>query len=140
MAKGRLGGALRDVQTLFQAGTSGGLTDGQLLEEFRDRGGEARERAFAALVERHGPAVLRACRSVLRDEHAAEDAFQAVFLVLARKAVSLRVRDSLAPWLHEVAGPQGSGRASAARRRRVAPPGGLDARVRRRSRSTRGPP
>ena len=42
MAKGRLGGALRDVQTLFQAGTSGGLTDGQLLEEFRDRGGEAR--------------------------------------------------------------------------------------------------
>ena len=42
MAKGRLGGALRDVQTLFKAGTSGGLTDGQLLEEFRDRGGEAR--------------------------------------------------------------------------------------------------
>jgi RNA polymerase sigma-70 factor (ECF subfamily) len=104
MARGRLGGALRDVQALLQAGTSGGLTDGQLLEEFRDRRGAARERAFAALVDRHGPAVLRACRSILGDEHAAEDAFQAVFLVLARRAGSLRVRDSLAPWLHEVAG------------------------------------
>src|SRR5262249_3966235 len=104
MPRGRLGGALRDVQTLFRAGTAGGLTDGQWLEDVGDRGGEARERAFAALVERHGPAVLRACRSILRDEHAAEDAFQAVFLVLARKAGSLRVRDSLAPWLHEVAG------------------------------------
>ncbi len=84
MARGRLGTALRDVQTLFKAGTAGGLTDGQLLEEVRIRGGEARDRAFAALVERHGPAVLRACRAILRDEHAAEDAFQAAFLVLAQ--------------------------------------------------------
>lgn len=119
MSRGRLGVALRDVQALFQAGTSGGLTDGQLLEEFRDRRGAARERAFAALVERHGPAVLRACRSILRDEHAAEDAFQAVFLVLARRAGSLRVRDSLAPWLHEVAVRVARcARASAARRAR----------------------
>jgi RNA polymerase sigma factor (sigma-70 family) len=119
MTKGRLGAVLRDVQTLFRAGTAGGLTDGQLLEEFRGRGGEAGERAFAALVERHGPAVLRACRAILRDEHAAEDAFQAVFLVLARKAGSLRVRDSLAPWLHEVACRVARcARASAARRRR----------------------
>ena len=119
MSRGRLGVALRDVQTLFRAGTAGGLTDGQLLEEFRDRGGEARERAFAALVERHGPAVLRACRSILRDEHAAEDAFQAVFLVLARKAGLLRVRGSLAPWLHEVACRVARcARASAARRSR----------------------
>jgi RNA polymerase sigma factor (sigma-70 family) len=119
MAKGRLGAVLRDVQTLFRAGTAGGLTDGQLLEEFCGRGGEVGERAFAALVERHGPAVLRACRAILRDEHAAEDAFQAVFLVLARKAGSLRVRDSLAPWLHEVACRVARcARASAARRRR----------------------
>ena len=97
MAKGQLGGALRDVQMLFEAGTAGGLTDGQLLEEFRGRGGEAGQRAFAALVERHGPAVLRTCRSILRDEHAAEDAFQAVFLVLARKAGSLRVRRLAGP-------------------------------------------
>src|SRR5579885_1991804 len=103
MTRGRLGGALRDVQTLLRAGTAGGLTDGQLLDEFRGRGGEAGERAFAALVERHGPSVLRACRAILRDEHAAEDAFHAAFLVLARKAGSVRIRDSLAPWLHEVA-------------------------------------
>jgi len=119
MAKGRLGGALRDVQALFRVGTTGGLTDPQLLEDVRIQGGEARERAFAALIERHGPAVLRACRSILRDEHAAEDAFQAVFLVLARKAGSLRVRDSLGPWLHQVACRVAwCARAAAARRRR----------------------
>jgi hypothetical protein len=78
MGNGRLGGALRDVQMLFEAGTAGGLTDGQLLEEFRRRGDEAGQRAFAALVERHGPAVLRACRVNLRDEHAADDAFRAI--------------------------------------------------------------
>ena len=120
MAKGRLGGALRDVQMLFGAGTAGGLTDGQLLEDVRGRGDEAGQRAFAALVERHGPAVLHACRAILRDEHAAEDAFQAVFLVLARKAGSLRVRDSLGPWLHQVAcRVAANARASAARRRRA---------------------
>jgi RNA polymerase sigma factor (sigma-70 family) len=119
MAKGQRGGALRDVQMLLKAGTTGGLTDGQLLEDVRGQCGEARERAFAALVERHGPAVLRACRSILRDEHAAEDAFQAAFLVLARKAGSLRVRDSLAPWLHQVACRVAwCARAAAARRRR----------------------
>jgi RNA polymerase sigma-70 factor (ECF subfamily) len=119
MARGQLGTALRDVQTLFRAGTAGGLTDGQLLEEIRTRSEEERQRAFAALVERHGPAVLRACRAILRDEHAAEDAFQAAFLVIARKAGSLRVRDSLAPWLHEVACRVARcARASAARRRR----------------------
>ncbi len=59
MAKGQRGGALRDVQMLLRAGTTVGLTDGQLLEDFRGRGGEAAERAFAALVERHGPVVLR---------------------------------------------------------------------------------
>ncbi len=119
MAKGQRGGAFRDVQELLRAGTTGGLTDGQLLEDVRGECAEARERAFATLVERHGPAVLRACRSILRDEHAAEDAFQAAFLVLARKAGSLRVRDSLAPWLHQVACRVAwCARASAARRRR----------------------
>ena len=59
--------------------------------------------AFGALLERHGPMVLRVCRAILRDEHSAMDAFQATFLVLIRKSRSLWVRESLGPWLHRVA-------------------------------------
>ncbi len=91
------------LRTLFNLGAIGTLSDGQLLERFATGGGEPRELAFAALVERHGPFVLRICHSVLRDEAAAEDAFQATFLALARKAGSLWTRDSLAPWLHQAA-------------------------------------
>src|SRR5262245_4965880 len=74
--------------------------DRQLLERFV-RGGE--ESAFAALVRRHGGLVLGLCRRLLRDAHAAEDAFQATFLVLARKAASIRLPDSLPSWLYGVA-------------------------------------
>ncbi len=91
------------LRTLFTVGEIGALSDGQLLERFTTGHGELRELAFAALVERHGPFVLRVCRSILRDENAAEDAFQATFLALARKAGSLWARDSLAPWLHRAA-------------------------------------
>ena len=62
----------------------------------------AGEAAFATLVDRHGPMLLGVCRRVVGDEHIAADACQAVFLVLAKKARSVRVYDSLAPWLYGV--------------------------------------
>jgi RNA polymerase sigma factor (sigma-70 family) len=77
-----------------------GLTDGQLLARFvlaRD------EASFAALLHRHGPMVLAVCRRVLRDTHDAEDAFQASFLVLARKAAAVVRRESVGCWLYAVA-------------------------------------
>jgi RNA polymerase sigma factor (sigma-70 family) len=95
--------AIRHVQALFDVGTMAGLTDPQLLERFSTRNGEAAELAFAALVERHGPMVLRVCRGVLENPDEAHDAFQATFLVLVTRAGSLRRRESLASWLHGVA-------------------------------------
>ncbi|QDV38356.1 RNA polymerase sigma factor [Tautonia plasticadhaerens] len=107
------------LRTLFNLGVIGNLTDGQLLERFATRDGEAAELAFAAIVERHGPMVLRACRSVLADPHDAQDAFQATFLVLARRAEALWVRDSIGPWLFSVAlRVSRHSRAADARRRR----------------------
>src|SRR4051812_20834889 len=88
------------IQRLFDRGTVAGLPDGQLLERFV---GDRDEAAFEALVVRHGPMVLGVCSRVLRDPHAAEDAFQATFLVLARKAGSLWVRGTLDAWLSRVA-------------------------------------
>lgn len=106
------------VHVLFTTGTIGGLGDGQLLERFTAREGVAASLAFAALVERHGPMVFRVCRGVLHDIHDAEDAFQATFLILARRANSIRRRESLGPWLYGVAHHVAStARAAAARRR-----------------------
>jgi HlyD family secretion protein len=119
MASETKGGALRELHTLFSVGTLRDFTDGQLLERFATDRREGAERAFAALVERHGPMVLRVCRGVLADPDDAEDAFQATFLVLVKRAQSLWVRDSLGPWLHQVAfRTASSARKSAARRRR----------------------
>jgi RNA polymerase sigma factor (sigma-70 family) len=97
------GAIRRQLRTLFNLGAIGELTDGQLLERFATQDGEAAELAFAALVERHGPMVLRVCRKALRDSNDVQDAFQATFLILVQKARSLWVRDSLGPWLHRVA-------------------------------------
>jgi RNA polymerase sigma factor (sigma-70 family) len=77
-----------------------GLTDAQLLEGFLARREEA---AFEALIRRHGPMVLGVCRRLLRHEQDAEDAFQATFLVLVRKAATIRPRDLVGAWLHGVA-------------------------------------
>src|SRR5919204_2562195 len=74
--------------------------DAELLHRFVRQHDEA---AFAALVTRHGPLVLRVCGQVLQDAQAAEDCLQAVFLVLARRAGSLRRPEALAGWLHGVA-------------------------------------
>ena len=117
------GGWLRQVRRLFGIGTVGGLSDGQLLDEFVSRrGSDGSEAAFEALMHRHGPMVLRICRRVLHDPQDAEDAFQATFLVLAHRAGSIRRRDSLASWLFGVSqrvAAQARLRASAAPRRRA---------------------
>src|SRR5262249_55320120 len=83
---------------LPQEGT--GLSDGQLLESYI-RGRE--EAAFAALVHRHGPMVWGVCRRVLDSHQDAEDAFQATFLVLVRKAAAVTPREMVANWLYGVA-------------------------------------
>lgn len=103
IVRSRDGAVLRQLQTLYNLGTIRELTDGQLLERFATDADEVAELAFSALVERHEAMVWRVCLAILRDEHEAEDAFQATFLVLVRKSRSLWVRDSLGPWLHQVA-------------------------------------
>ena len=120
MAIGKDGAVRRQLRTLFNVGTVRDLTDGQLLERFATDRGEAAELAFAVLVERHGPMVMRVCRAVLGDSHDAQDAFQATFLVLVKRARGLWVRDSIGPWLHQVAYRTAScARTAAARHRRL---------------------
>jgi RNA polymerase sigma factor (sigma-70 family) len=103
--KGQLSLVRDPFNALFQLGRLGDLSDGQLLARALAAKADpsAAEMAFTALVERHGPMVLRVCRSIVRDSHDAEDAFQATFLVLVRKASRLKIRDTLGPWLHDVA-------------------------------------
>jgi RNA polymerase sigma factor (sigma-70 family) len=118
MPNGRYGGVIRQVDALFHAGTAAGLADGPLIERFTRQDGEASEAAFAVLVERHGPMVLRVCRAILRDPEEAQDAFQAVFLVLVLRAGTIRKGDSLACWLHGVAARVAARARSVAARRR----------------------
>ena len=100
VASGSLAGPL---ESLFEVGSMAGLTDRQLLERFTAGGRKpAGEAAFAALVGRHGPMVLGICRQLLGDVQHAEDTFQAVFVVLARKARSIRDPDLLGNWLYGV--------------------------------------
>ena len=108
---------LDQIGRLFGEGTVAGLSDGELLERFASRrDGEA----FGAIVSRHGPLVLAACRSALgpRDQGEAEDALQATFLILARRAGAFPLHGSLAGWLYRVARRAGrQARVEASRRR-----------------------
>src|SRR4051812_15705857 len=79
-----------------------GRADGDLLRAFAAGGADAGP-AFEALLLRHGPMVWRACNALLRDRHAAEDAFQATFLILVRRVGSLALRGPPGPWLFGVA-------------------------------------
>src|SRR5262245_38504777 len=115
MATNRLRNALEHLRHALAPTGEGGPTDGQLLARFAATRDEA---AFEALLRRHGPLVLGVCRRVLRHAHDAEDAFQATFLVLARKAASIAKRDSVGSWLYGVAFRIAcKARAAAARRR-----------------------
>ena len=117
-------GTHRQVHRLFNFGAVGTMSDSQLLDRVASRRDEAAEAAFEELVIRHGPMVLRVCRGVLRDAHDAEDAFQAVFLVLASRAGSIRRSGSVASWLFGVARRVAArGRRTAARRRDARPAG-----------------
>src|SRR5262245_26536670 len=116
MSNGQLGAVRRHLQRLAGAGDLDALADGLLLERFVARRDEA---AFRTLVRRHGPLVLGVCRRVLRDGPDADDAFQATFLVLFRRAPALTRGGSLASWLYTVAYHAAlKARAGAARRRR----------------------
>src|SRR5271166_5253265 len=95
-----LGDTLRQIKRLFAGGVVSGLSEAQLLDRFieqRDPG------AFEALLARHGPMVLSVCRGILRDPADAEDAFQATFLVMVKRAGTIRGRHALGGWLYQVA-------------------------------------
>src|SRR5262249_83274 len=95
---------VRQIESLFARGSVAGLSDRQLLGRFlAGPAAPAAEGAFLAIVARHGPMVLGVCRQLLGDLQHAEDAFQAVFLVLARRARSVRDPDLLSNWLYGVA-------------------------------------
>jgi RNA polymerase sigma factor (sigma-70 family) len=94
------GALFNQLDRLFGQGTTVGSSEGELLERFVTGNDEV---AFEALVARHGPMVLGVCRHLLRDPNDVDDAFQATFLVLVRKASTLRRRDLLGNWLYGVA-------------------------------------
>jgi len=100
MAKSQLASILQYLGQLKDPTRARDQTDRQLLQAFCS---SRNPDAFAAMVQAHGPMVLRVCQHVLRHAEDAEDAFQATFIVLARKAPSIKWRESLPSWLHGVA-------------------------------------
>ncbi len=124
MAGGSSVHVYRDISTLFETGTASGLSDRQLLERFSSGRDAAAEAAFEAIVQRHGPMVLRLCYKLLGNQADAEEAFQATFLILVKKCRSIRRLDTVGGWLFGVAS-------------RVAARAGVE-RARRRSAEERG--
>ena len=100
MARQPYGIVQQQIERLLQRGSLAGLSEWQLLESYAT---DRDERAFEALVARHGPMVFGVCRRLLQNDQAAEDAFQATFLVLARKAAALDRGRPLGNWLYTVA-------------------------------------
>lgn len=101
MAKHSLAVVMQHLRTVAAVQTCRDVPDPDLLERFVAARDEA---AFTVLMERHGPMVLGVCRRALPNFHDAEDACQATFLVLARKASAVRKKTSLGSWLHGAAG------------------------------------
>src|SRR6266498_1737548 len=100
MMTGELSGILRRLRRWAHPGDGGSPTDGELLEHYLERQDQS---AFEALLARHGPMVLGVCRRILASAADAEDAFQATFLVLVRKAASVVPRELVGNWLYGVA-------------------------------------
>jgi RNA polymerase sigma factor (sigma-70 family) len=100
MTMGQLHRVIEHLQRVTGQDDAAGLSDGQLVDRFLAEHDEA---AFESLVRRHGTMVLGVCRRVIGNAHDAEDAFQATFLVLARKAASVRPRELVGNWLYGVA-------------------------------------
>src|SRR5438874_1494481 len=100
MRPGPLASVLQHLRRSAGSAATQALGDAQLVQRFAATRDQA---AFAALVERHGRLVLGVCRNVLRHEQDAEDAFQATFLVLARRAGSIHKPGAVASWLYGVA-------------------------------------
>ena len=116
MGNGLTASAAIQVARVFRDGTLAGMSDRQVLERFIERHDTL---AFEALLYRHGAMVRNVCRAMLFDPHDVDDAVQAVFLVLVRKAKFIHIEGSLGPWLYAVAG-RVAARARANRRKRLA--------------------
>ena len=126
MAGGSSVHVVRDIQTLFDAGTASGLSDRQLLERFSSGRDASAEAAFEAIVQRHGPMVLRLCYKLLGNQADAEEAFQATFLILVKKSRSIRQLDTVGGWLFGVASRVAArAQVERARRRSAEQQGGL---------------
>ena len=122
MGRGQLGAAVQHLEHLVDGRSVAGMTEWQLLRRYLDRRDEV---AFTAIVERHAPMVLGVCRRLLDDRGDVEDAFQATFLILARKGGTLREGDPVGHWLYGVARRVALRARAASRRRSHERPGEL---------------